>query len=195
MMSIKIRPAQKNDAKILAPLIYMAIEDVAEHFTGATSINQAIERLTILIAEEFNRFSYQYALVIEDDDKIIGICTAYPENVIDELTFKTLGLSKKYSWHIHKEIEERLLKDKVAPIGTYYIDHLAITSDYRGKGYAKLLIEAMEKKARNSDYDIISLIVDINKPKARFLYEKIGYGFFNDVMANGHHYVALVKNL
>jgi hypothetical protein len=47
-MSITIRPAQKKDAKSLAPLIYSAIEDLAEHFTGALSINQAIERLTVL---------------------------------------------------------------------------------------------------------------------------------------------------
>lgn len=194
-MSIKIRPAQKNDAKFLAPLIYLAIDDVAEHFTGATSINQAIERLTILIAEDFNRFSYRYALIIEDDDKIIGICSAYPENMIDELTFKTLGLSRKYFWHIHKEIEERLLKDKEAPIGTYYIDHLAIASDYRGKGYATLLIDAMEKRARNSGYSIISLLVDIKNPNARFLYEKLGYYFSSDVLANGHHYTALIKKL
>lgn len=194
-MSIIIRPAQKKDAISLAPLIYSAIEDLAEHFTGALSIKQAIDRLTTLIAEEGNRFSYQYGLVAEENGNIIGIGTSYPENVIDELTFKTIELSKEFSWYINKEKENRLLNDKEAPKGTFYIDHLAIDKDYRGKGYAKLIIEAMENKGRELGYKVVSLLVDINNPKARALYEKIGYRFLSDVQANGQYYAALVKTL
>lgn len=194
-MSITIRPAQKKDAKSLAPLIYSAIEDLAEHFTGALSTNQTIERLTVLIVEEENRFSYKYALVVEENGNIIGVGSAYPENVIDDLTFKTIELSKEFSWHINKEKENMLLKDKEAPKGTYYIDHLAIDKNFRGKGYATLLIEAMEKKGRELGYKVVSLLVDINNPKARVLYEKLGYSFLSDVQANGHNYAALIKNL
>lgn len=194
-MSITIRPAQKKDAKSLAPLIYSAIEDLAEHFTGALSINQAIERLTVLIAKEDNRFSYQYALVIEADGNINGIGSVYPENVIDDLTYKTIELSKEFSWPIDKKREDRLLKDKEAPKGTYYIDHLAINEDYRGKGYATLLIEAMEKRGKDLGHKVVSLLVDHNNPKARALYERLGYRFLSNVQANGHHYAALIKNL
>jgi ribosomal protein S18 acetylase RimI-like enzyme len=194
-MLITIRPAQKIDAKYIAPLIYSAIEDLAEHFTGAHSINQAIERLTVLIAQEDNRFSYQYALVIEADGNIIGIGSAYPENIIDDLTYKTIELSKELSWHIDKKLEDRLLKDKEAPKGTYYIDHLAIDEDYRGNGYATLLIEAMEKRSKDWGHKVVSLLVDLNNPKARALYERLGYRFLSDVQANGHQYAALIKNL
>jgi ribosomal protein S18 acetylase RimI-like enzyme len=148
-----------------------------------------------LIAEDGNRFSYQYALVVEENGNIIGVGSAYPENVIDELTFKTIELSKEFSWHINKENENRLLNDKEAPKGTYYIDHLAIDKNFRGKGYATLLIEAMENKGRELGYKVASLLVDINNPKARVLYERLGYSFLSDVQANGHHYAALIKNL
>ncbi|KAF0091707.1 MAG: hypothetical protein FD141_1496 [Fusobacteria bacterium] len=194
-MSITIRPAQKKDTESISPLIYLAIEDLAEHFTGATSANEAIERLTHLVAEEENRFSYQYALVIEEDGNIIGVGSAYPENIIDDLTYKTIELSKKFSWHIKSKIENRLLKDKEAPKGTYYIDHLAINEDYRGKGYATLLIEAMENNAIKMGFQVISLLVDNTNPNARDLYEKLGYRFLYNVQANGHNYIALVKNL
>lgn len=194
-MSITIRPAIKKDAKAISPLIYSAIEDLAEHFTGATSANEAIERLAHLVSEEENRFSYQYALVIEEDGNIIGLGSAYPENIINDLTYRTIELSKKFSWHIKTKQENRLLKDKEAPQGTYYIDHLAVNEDYRGKGYATLLIEEMEKNAIEMGFKVISLLVDLTKPKARLLYEKLGYRFLYDVPANGHCYVALVKNL
>lgn len=194
-MSITIRPAQIKDAKSLAPLIYSAIEDLAEHFTGALTIDQAIDRLTLLISKDYNRFSYQYALVLESDGNIIGIGSAYPENVIDDLTYKTIELSKELSWHIDKKREDRLLKDKEAPKGTYYIDHIAIDKDYRGKGYATLLIEAMEKRGKDLGHKVVSLLVDLNNPKARVLYERLGYRFFSDVQANGHQYAALVKYL
>jgi ribosomal protein S18 acetylase RimI-like enzyme len=195
IMSITIRPAQKNDAHYLAPLIYSAIEDLAEHFTGASSANEAIERLAHLVAEEENRFSYQYALVIEDDGNIIGVGSAYPENIIDNLTIRTIELSKQFSWHIKSKLESRLLKDKEAPQGTYYIDHLAVNEDYRGRGYATLLIKAMESNALEMGFGVISLLVDTTNPKARVLYEKLGYSFLYNVLANGHSYVALVKNL
>lgn len=194
-MSITIRPAQKKDAKAISPLIYLAIEDLAEHFTGATSANEAIERLSHLVTEEGNRFSYQYALVIEEDGNIIGVGSAYSENIIDDLTFRTIELSKKFSWHIKSKLENRLLKDKEAPQGTYYIDHLAVNEDYRGKGYASLLIEAMENNAKEMGFKVISLLVDYTNPKARTLYERLGYSFLYNVPANGHSYVALVKNL
>ncbi len=194
-MSIIIRPAQKKDAKSLAPLIYLAIEDLAEHFTGANSASEAVEKLAILVAEEENRFSYQYALVLEEFGNIIGVGSAYSENIIDDLTYNTIELSKKFSWHINSKIENRLLKDKEAPKGTYYIDHLAVNEDYRDKGYATLLIEAMENNAMEMGFKIISLLVDFTNPKARSLYERLGYRFLNDVLANGHSYVALVKNL
>lgn len=194
-MSIIIRPAIKKDAKSLAPLIYSAIEDLALHFTGADSANEAIERLAVLVTEEENRFSYQYALVIEEEGNIIGLGSAYPENIIDDLTFQTIELSKKFSWHIKSKQESRLLKDKEAPQGTYYIDHLAVNEDYRGKGYATLLLEAMENNAKEMGFMVISLLVDYANPKARSLYEKLGYRFLYNVPANGHNYVALVKIL
>lgn len=194
-MSITIRPALKKDAKSLAPLIYSAIEDLALHFTGADSANEAIERLAVLVAEAENRFSYQYALVIEEEGNIIGLGSAYPENIIDDLTYKTIELSKKFSWHIKTKQENRLLKDKEAPQGTYYIDHLAIDKNYRGKGYATLLIEAMENNAIDMGFKVISLLVDFTNPKARILYERLGYSFLYNLPANGHVYAALVKNL
>lgn len=194
-MSITIRPAQKKDTKVLAPLIYSAIEDLAEHFTGASSQNEAIERLSLLIAEDDNRFSYQFALVIEEDGNIMGVSSAYSENIIDDLTFKTIELSKRFSWQIDKVTENRLLKDKEAPKGTYYIDHLAVDENYRGKGYATLLIEAMEMNGVEMGFKVVSLLVDITNPKARVLYEDLGYRFLCNVQANGHSYIALVKHL
>jgi len=173
----------------------LAIENLAEQFTGTITKNEAIERLSVLITHKENRFSYEYALVIEENDNILGVVTAYPENIIDDLTFNTLELSRKLSWQINIEIQNRLLNDKEAPKGTYYIDNIAINKNYRSKGYATFLIEVIENNAVKIGYDVISILADINNPRAKFLYEKLGYKASGNVLANGHNYTVLMKNL
>jgi len=194
-MSVSIRPGKKEDAKFIAPLVYLAIEDLADMFTGAMTRNEAIERLALLSGQKGNRFSYEYALVMEEDNNIIGVGIAYPEKIIDKLTKNTLELSKKLSWQINEKISQRLLKDKEAPKGTYYIDSIAIDKGFRGKGYATLLIEVLEKKALEMGINITSLLADINNPRAKSLYEKLGYRSIGRVLANGHNYIALIKKL
>jgi ribosomal protein S18 acetylase RimI-like enzyme len=190
-----IRPALKKDALTVASLIHMAIGDLAEKFTGAQNQTEAVERLAILFTYDENRFSHQYAYVIEEEHTVVAVASAYSEGIIDALTVTTLALSKSLTWHISTDCLQRLQEDKEAPKGTFYIDHIAVHPKTRGKGYASLLISTLENKAIQSHHDKTSLLVDVDNPKAKKIYEKLGYIPTETVNANGHIYTALVKNL
>ena len=204
----RIRKAERADASALAPLVYSAIGDLANFFTGASTTQEAIERLTLLIQAEHTRFSYQYALVVDKfpsardshsetlvEGSVIAVCGAYPSVCEGELTLSTIQASESRGWAIEAQVRSRLLTDKEAPENTFYIDHLAVNPNFRGHHIGSDLVRNLCVKAKEEGHHTISLLADETNPSAKRLYERLLFTQDGEVFANGHKYHVLKKTI
>jgi len=169
-MTFYIRNAILEDAPKAAPLIYEAIGDIAKRLTGETELPNIISCLEELFKRTDNRHSYLHSYVAEDEvtRDILGILVVYngKEGAILDASLQ--------NW----------LEQKKAPIITidveaypdeFYVDTVCVDKNARGLGIGTSLLQFAEEVALSNNYSKVSLNVEIQKVKARNLYERLGY--------------------
>lgn len=68
-----------------------------------------------------------------------------------------------------------MLLDHKLPPGNLYLDGIAVAEPHRGRGIGTALVAAFEERARDNGFQTVSLeVIDAN-PRARSLYERLGY--------------------
>ncbi len=190
-----LRAVSLADGKPISELIVMAIEDLADQFTKATEKEDLVIRLRMLLEVPETRFSAAYGLVIEDNGKVAGVGFAYPGNIMRALTQNMLNHMKTIGVNYHVDEESRLVASKEANEDEFYIDNLAVFEAYRGKGYSRMIIEAFEERAKAEGFSKISILADLHNPKAKAIYERLGYVSDSVFRVLGHDYDHLVKPL
>lgn len=179
---IKIQPAIAQQATQIAPLIYDAIGTIAHHLTNETEDSKVLDGLAKLVEREDNRHSYKNTFVAVENDTVLGIVVLYDGKRGKELD--TL-LSEKLSYYIEPEAHD----------DEYYIDTICVSEQARGKGIGTLLLQFSGDQARKLGFNKLSLNVELEKLKARKLYEREGFIITEGWTINGdpfHHMVKLV---
>ncbi|WP_042470123.1 GNAT family N-acetyltransferase [Bacillus ndiopicus] len=166
-MEISIQQAQPIDAEQIAPLIYDAIGDIAHRLTGETEKQVVLATLAELVKRTDNRHSYLYTYVAKQDDTLLGIAVLY-----DGLTAKTLDANLS-AWLETKNASAII--DAEAHDDEFYIDTVCVTSSSRGLGIGTKLLHFAEQQAKANGYKKLSLNVELEKEKARALYERLGF--------------------
>lgn len=190
-----LRPMTSKDGSAVSRLIVMAIEDLAEQFTKATELETLYLRIQMLIDGPETRFSAGYGLVVEEGGAIAGAGFAYSGKTIKDLTENMIQLMKSKGASYHVDEERRLIESKEANEDEFYIDNLAVFENFRGKSYSRFIIEAFEKKAREEGFMKISILADLHNPKAKAIYEGLGYVPDSIFRVLGHDYHHMVKIL
>jgi len=110
-----------------------------------------------------------------EDKKITGMAGLH----YDDRNFTDIkyGMLKRYysplkSFFMYWGL--RLMTPKIKE-GTVRIDSLAVDKSYRGKGIGTKLIEAVIEFARQNGYSQVLLEVVDTNPKAKVLYERMGF--------------------
>ncbi|TLG74211.1 GNAT family N-acetyltransferase [Culicoidibacter larvae] len=186
-----IRKATPQDAKKVAPLIYSASGETIRLFLGADfTIERAIAIIEQLFTLEDVFISYQYTLVFEENNTILGIAIAYPYNRI-KLFDKNIE-----AWLAeHNYAKTQVFSTSEANADEFYLDSIAVDAAAQGRGIASLLFESVENLVRNSDLKILSLIVDINKNKAHQIYLNKGFSDADKRQLYGNEYYHMVKEI
>ena len=68
-----------------------------------------------------------------------------------------------------------MLLDHKTPPGDLYLDGIVVDPSLRGQGIGSALITAFEDRARDNGFATVSLEVIDTNPRARSLYERLGY--------------------
>ena len=109
--------------------------------------------------------------VVTDKGQIVGFLTCYTHDTKHKFYFKNIRL------FIVDILDHFVLSD--IKKGDLYLAELAIFENQRSKGYGSKIINDVIDYARKNKYKRVTLDVDFRNPKAKVLYEKIGFREFN----------------
>lgn len=181
-----IRKAQLADANDIAQLIRQAMGILANKFV-ASDDEQEIQRLFLhFIKLEANQYSLKHILVYELAGKVVGEINVYDGDKIEELR-KPFFDYLKANYHPNGFAMERESNG-----GEFYIDTLSVEPAYQGKGIGKALISAAINWAKELNHQKIGLLVSIENPAAKKLYESLGFKKENEVYLLGSTHEHLV---
>ena len=109
--------------------------------------------------------------VIYDNGNIIGILVAYTHDKKPKIHFNSLKLL--FVGILDYFVICDIKKDDV------YIAEIAIDENHRSKGYGTKVIKDVIDYARKNNYKRVILDADFRNPKAKALYEKLGFKVYN----------------
>lgn len=182
---MQIRPAQKSDSRFVAPLIVQAMEDIVMKFTQSSDLEKAIPVFEYFFTQKGNQYSYENTLVFVENGEIIGSITGYDGSKLNELRTPFLD-------HLLKEFGFDQIPEDETEAGEFYLDTVSVSQFHQGKGIGRKLIEAMILHAKEKGFDKVGLLVDMENPAAKKLYERIGFRHIRTKKLMGGKYEHLV---
>lgn len=177
MRKLALRTATEEDAPMIAGLIYET-EDNPDHVWGRGTKDIILNRIQWLVKSRTSRYSYLNIKVAELDGKICGAIVLLDSDEIAGLDFKTTlklltmikGVKAKATFikdlFKSRDLEEGGEKE-------LYIANLATSSEVRGLGIGKELMNLAEKIAKEEGYKGCSLLA--KDAKVMKFYERMNY--------------------
>ncbi|NUU74073.1 GNAT family N-acetyltransferase [Paenibacillus xylanilyticus] len=185
---LQLRPARREDADQVIPLLYQAIGDIAYALAGEGNHEQAMQVLQQFYVQEDNRISYRHVTVMVQDEEVAGILVAYDGSEADRLDQPILDRPGR------SQDEKYVLVKETRP-GEYYLDTLSVSEKYQGQGIGRALMAAFEQQGRELGHTQAALIVERDNGRALMLYERQGYTKDDVLVIAGHEYNHMVKPL
>ena len=151
----------------------------ADHLFGSGDPTKAIEVIGKLFTQPRNRFSHQFADMVEIDNTAIGVMLSYPGLMMNRLGFsmgkQLLGIYGAIGFvrFVQRVLPLALVRE--AKADEYFINTLAVSPDFQGQGIGTHLLSHAEHKAREMHCNKCALSVDVSNLRARLLYERLGY--------------------
>lgn len=164
-----IRPANAADYRFAAPLIIQAMEELACFFIQENDAMLAIPLFEHFFQTRGNQYSYENTLVCEINHQVVGTLTAYDGGRLKQLRTPFLQhLTRTYNLKDFQPEDE-------TDVGEFYIDTLSVSPLFHGKGIGSKLIQATVEEAAHLNHKKVGLLVDLENPLAKKLYERLGF--------------------
>ena len=180
--NITLKKATKKDIKEITELIYIT-EPEPELEWGYGSEKEMKEVLKQLMSTKNNRFSLKNFIVAKKDNKLIGMALLIDGKDIDELTInserKVVKIQKGFLnklGYIYSSVRDYFFFRECEE-DEFYISNIAIKKEYRGNGYAKIMIDKISKMAKRKGYSKVALVAK-NDKLIKF-YESLGFNLMN----------------
>lgn len=180
-----LRKAKKEEHQTLAIILLSAMEDLIFEFLGVNDRTKAIEFLTFLTEKEQNQYSYQNCYVLEIDNNIVAAVNIYDGAKIRKLR-------EPVAEYILKHYNKKFSPEDESNEGEYYIDSMGVKAEEQGKGYGTILLSFLIEEFSIKCQKPLGLLVDKNNPKAKILYNKLGFKHIDDKIISGKKYEHLV---
>lgn len=174
---IKLEKASEEYINDIVDLIYITEPKPHEEW-GIGTEKEMKENFKRLMKMEENRFSLDNILVAKIDDKLIGTVLLIEGKDINRLTINSEIQILKKQKGLNKIIYMILsiignIFYKECNKDELYISNIAIKPEFRGNGYANLMIKNISKLAKKKGYKKVSLVAK-NDKLIKF-YKKIGF--------------------
>ncbi|WDF01960.1 GNAT family N-acetyltransferase [Shouchella hunanensis] len=169
-------------SRVGAKLNIMAIESMAQTIVGSDDPAIIEETMKGLWEGKNNRFSHEFAYEAKVGNKTLGMITCYPTSVMNQLVLPTA----KQILHIRRFAMVNYAVKNVRTLyammtmeegkkDEFHIGAMAILPESRGLGIGGMLLHYAEARAKDCSFKKLSLTVRENNPRAKQLYERVGY--------------------
>jgi ribosomal protein S18 acetylase RimI-like enzyme len=176
---IQLRPARPDDAERASVLLYSAyLHRQVSYPLHEEAGKGFIERLQHFFREEGNRFSSQSIQVAEQRSEVVGLVLSFGGREEERLN-AALG------WRLEREAED----------DEWYVDALAVFTNWGRKGIGTRLLQAAEQQGRHHHYLKIALNVAQENEQALSLYQRLHYVVTQETLLYHQPHVRLVKRL
>ena len=184
---VQLRDATSEDAPFIARVVLAGIEMLDMDSALPDNQRDLYEHLVGICRMDDTLYSYRNTRIAEVDDCAVGALVAYDGARYAKMREKTFGLVQQTSGMDlnHKAME-------TGP-GEFYLDSMAILSDYRGAGIGKMLMRDRIDFALSNGFQKVTLLVDKDKPRLQRYYECEGFAFSEEMFVFGAWYNKMVK--
>lgn len=163
-----IRKSEPKDHQVVASLMIQAMEDWATAFTKSEDLTIAHSLFEKFFQQKGNQYSFENAWVALEGNEVIASITAYDGGKLRKFRQPFLDyVNQKFGYDVALEDETES--------GEFYIDTIGVLPSFQGKGIGRKLIEFIVSVAEEMEFDQVGLLVDVENPAAKRLYEKIGF--------------------
>ena len=184
---VQLRDATLDDAPFIARVVLAGI-DMLDMDAALPDEQRAIfEHLIKICRMDDTLYSYLNTRIAEIDGNPVGALVAYDGACYAKMREKTFGLVQQTSG---MDLSHNAMETGT---GEFYLDSMAILSDYRGIGIGKLLIRDRVDFAFNNGFQKVTLLVDKDKPRLQQYYESEDFAFSEEMFVFGSWYNKLVK--
>ena len=184
---VNLRDATLDDAPFIARVVLAGIDmlDIDEALPDEQRV--IFEHLVEICRMDDTLYSYCNTRIAETDGKLVGALVAYDGACYAKMREKTFGFVKQTSG---MDLNRNAME--TGP-GEFYLDSMAILSDYRGVGIGKMLMHDRVDYAFSHGFQKVTLLVDKDKPRLQEYYESESFVFSEEMFVFGSCYNKLVK--
>ena len=184
---VQLRDATSEDAPFIARVVLAGIELL--DMDAALPDNQRVlyEHLVGICRMDDTLYSYRNTRIAEVDGCAVGALVAYDGARYAKMREKTFGFVKQISG---MDLNHNAME--TGP-GEFYLDSMALLSDYRGVGIGKMLMRDRVDFSLSNGFQKVTLLVDKDKPRLQRYYECEGFAFSEEMFVFGAWYNKMVK--
>ena len=185
---VQLRDATLDDAPFIARVVLAGIDMMDIDAVLPDEQRAIYEHLMDICSMDDTLYSYWNTRIAEVDGNRVGALVAYDGARYASLRAKTFGLVQQTSG---MDLSRNAME--TVP-GEFYLDSMAVLSDYRGLGIGKMLISDRMDYALRNGFQKATLLVDKDKPRLQQYYESLGFAFVEEMFVFGSRYNKLEKS-
>ncbi len=175
---MELRPSKKEEVAKAVPLIYSSGPPSFEYVFKNNKVG-AIDFLNHAFVREGGEFSYQNHYSLYDKGQMVGIGSIFSSKESTKFTIAdALNIFRFYKFGSLGVVRRGLQVEGIIKLPIkkeIVLAHLAIESVHRGKGYGTKMIHLLKTKVDKSADDFYILDVSEENPKAKALYDRLGF--------------------
>ncbi len=176
---LAFRPCTAADAAVAVPLIHASGPAAFRFVFAPRAEAQALAFLHVAFADGAGEFGFRNHLAIERDGTVLGVAAlwdgrsnaAFTATAVRQIMGFYRTAAPGVLWRGLRF--ERVVRP--APRDVAYIGHVAVREELRGQGVGRSLLEHLLARARGAGYRRAGLDVAASNPRARALYEAMGF--------------------
>ena len=184
---VQLRDATLDDAPFIARVVLAGIDMLDLDVVLPDEQRHLYDHLIEICRMDDTLYSYLNTRIAEIDGNPVGGLVAYDGARYATLRAKTFGLVQQTSG---MDLSHNAMETGPSE---FYLDSMAILSDYRGIGIGKLLMRDRVDFAFNNGFQKGTLLVDIDNPRVQLDYESEDFAFSEEMFVFGSWYNKLVK--
>ncbi len=175
------RPCRPEDAPDAVPLVYSSGPAVFRWVFSVRRDDEALEFLERAFRQGGSEFGFDNHHGLERDGRLVAVGASWTAEDSGRFTRAALRqIPGHYGLATGLRVMGRGLRiERVLPPpapGVLYVGHLGVAPELRGQGLGQRVIDHLEAGARRRGLAAACLDVALGNPRARSLYERLGYG-------------------